>query len=181
MRYLHTPIPNASLKMCHWYLITTELCFCYCMPFHQFHPASALFFQSRLESKRAVFACTCGGVMGGMRRQLQTLQWHGCNGADWSPIWPPAGPAGFSILQTPNPPSLRHHRHHWVNLRRPTIPHRLQPGHGFDIGCTVYFYTSSAFDSASECVCRIERYRRICLVFDEVTFSSSAFSVLQPS
>lgn len=49
--------------------------------------------------------------MGGMRRQHQTLQWHDCNEADWSPIWPPAGPAGFSIHRTPNPPSLRHHRH----------------------------------------------------------------------
>lgn len=83
---------------------------------------NGLYFQSRLETRRAMFLCVCGGVMGGMQRQLQTLQWHGCNGADWSPVWLPAGPAGFSIQQTPNPPSLRHHRHHRSNLQDPPSP-----------------------------------------------------------
>lgn len=95
--------------------------------------------------------------MGGMRRQLQTLQWHSCNGADWSPIWPPAGPTGFSTQQPPNPPSLRHHRHHPANLQRTTIPHRLQPGHGFDIGCRISLSLAFASDRA----CRIERYRGV--------------------
>lgn len=100
------------LKMCK----LPELCFFCCRPFNQSHHSSALYFQSRLELKRAVSVCTCGGVMGGMRRQLQTLQWHRCNGADWSPIWPPAGPSGFSIQQPPNPPSQRHCRHYRANL-----------------------------------------------------------------
>lgn len=77
IRYLRAPIPSASLKMCHWYLIAAELCICYCTlfaPVDRFHNTNGLYFQSRLETKRAVFVCVCGGVMGGMQRQLQTLQ-----------------------------------------------------------------------------------------------------------
>lgn len=77
IRYLRAPIPTASFKLCHWYITASGLCICYCTPFalvDQFHHANGLYFQSRLEMKLAMFVCVCVGVMGGMRRQLQTLQ-----------------------------------------------------------------------------------------------------------
>lgn len=79
---------------------------------------------------------------------------------------------------TPPPQSLRHRRHHRANLGRPTIPHRLQPGHGFDIGCRIYFDISLRVWLASLLYVSIggkKKGRGAFAVFDEMTFSSSAF------
>lgn len=43
----------------------------------------------------------------------------------------------------------------------PPIPHRLSPGHSFDVGCRIYFSTSSLVESASECFNMIQSYGHI--------------------
>lgn len=131
--------PTCSDSQCFFFLKMyklPELYFC-CRPFNQSHHSSALYFQSRLELKRAVSACTCGGW------------WAGC--VDSSRLCSDTAVMelidhlygrllallALAYSNLPTPPSQRHRRHYRANLGGSTLPHRLQPGHGFDIGCTI--------------------------------------------